>query len=249
MDKIKSAMILAAGFGSRMGELTAKLPKPAIKIHGKSFVHRILDLLLEHDVRRVIINSHYLADKLLEDINSYPNLESFKIDFLFEPMLLETAGGVLNALSTIPDDNFYVINGDVLYAEYSLPPLSLLENHFDDQLMDCLLLLHPKEKVFGYYGDGDFNINAVNNQKFGNLITSNLKPYIHAGIYIFNKRFFAGLEHGVRKMMDVFARNLLSDGVFERIYGVVNDGICLHIGDKNAYNELDRYLIDNNIKL
>lgn len=249
MSAIKSAMILAAGFGSRMGELTVKLPKPAIKIYGKSFIHRILDLLLEQDIKNIIINSHYLADKLLADIKLYPHLSQFRIDVLYEPTILETGGGVVNALSTIEGENFYVINGDVLYAKYSMSPLSLLERNFDPQFMDCLLLLHPKERVFGYYGKGDFNIKAVDNTNFGRLDKGSLKPYIHAGIYIFNKRFFIGLEQGARKMMDIFACNLLPDGAYDRIYGIVNDGVCLHIGDKNAYHALDRYLTENDIKL
>ena len=252
MNKIKTAMILCAGLGRRMGELTANLPKPAIEIVGKSFVHRVFDMLIEHGIENIVINSHYLADRLLENIRAYPRLSSLKIDFLFEPVLLETAGGVINAIDTISEDDFFVVNGDILFTGYSQRPLALLENNYKKQNMDCIILLHHKEKVFGYHSNGDFGLKAADQYgaKFGILdADTSDKPFVHAGIYIFNKKFFLGFDKGPRKMMDVFASHKQSNGCLNRVFGVVNDGYCLHIGDKATYNELSQYLADNNLMI
>ncbi len=249
MNQIKSAMILAAGLGSRMAELTAKLPKPALKIHGSSFIHRAFDLLLTEGVTHVVVNSHYMADKLIEEIYAYPRLASLKVDILFEPVLLETAGGIINALNVLPENDFYVINGDVLYTGYSSSPLLKLRQYYDSSTMDCVLLLNSKDSVFGYEGQGDFNLTYSIDSRCGQLLMSNNKAYVHAGLYIFNKKFFADCESGPRKMMEVFLKHQSPDGVLQKIYGVVNDGIYLHIGDKKAYYALDQYLIENNHKL
>ena len=252
MSNIKTAMILAAGLGKRMGELTANQPKPSIEIVGKSFVHRIFDMLIDHGIKIVVIYSHYLGDKLLENIRTYPNLSLLKVDFLFEPILLETAGGVVNALSTIEEEDFFVLNGDILFTNYSQSPIDLLANNYNKNIMDSIILLHPKEKVFGYHGKGDFALefSKDGNSEIGQLITGAAeKPFVHAGIYIFNKKFFQGLEKGPRKMMDVLASCQQSNGCLARIYGVVNDGYCLHIGDKKAFYELNQFLIDNNLNI
>ena len=62
--KIKKAMILAAGFGSRLKPITNKIPKPLIEIKKKSLLERCLDLLINYGVKDVAINIHYKGDKI-----------------------------------------------------------------------------------------------------------------------------------------------------------------------------------------
>jgi len=247
--KIKSAMILSAGLGRRMGELTSNQPKPTIEIYGKSFIHRILDMLIDYGVDNVVINSHYHADKLLDHIKLYEKLDKIKIDFLYEPVLLETAGGIMNAIDFLEGEDFFVLNGDVLFADATLPQLKLLEMNYDAYDMDALILLHHKDKVFGYYGKGDFDLYDQNKNQ-GPLLDANAeKHFIHTGLYIMNKKFFSGQPKGYKKMMDLFQTLKHDDGTFDRIYGVVNDGYCLHVGDRKAFYELPEFLKNNNIEL
>ena len=61
---VKHAMILAAGFGTRMKPLTLETPKPLIKVGGKNLLERSINLLENHGVEQIIINVHHLADQI-----------------------------------------------------------------------------------------------------------------------------------------------------------------------------------------
>ena len=62
--KINKAMILAAGFGTRMQPLTLKTPKPLIKIGSYNLLERSINLLIEHGIKELVINVHHLADQI-----------------------------------------------------------------------------------------------------------------------------------------------------------------------------------------
>ena len=249
MTKIQTAMILSAGFGKRMGELTHNKPKPAIEIFGKSFIHRIFDMLLEHGVSNVVVNSHYLADALFSHIQSYSRLDQITIDFIYEEEILETAGGVINAQKYIKGEDFFLINGDVLFYDFSKNPLAILENFYVPTKMDLLILLQPKDKVYGYFGKGDFEL-LVPQEKCEVLVRNEIEmPYVHVGAYIAKKSVFSQFSKGFMKMMDLFKLRMQPNNSIEKFYGVVGDGFCFHIGDKKSYYELEKFTTEKNIKL
>ena len=249
MTKIKTAIMLCAGFGKRMGELTQNQPKPTIEIFGKSFIHRTFDMLIEHGVYHVIINAHYLADELFDHIQKYDRLDLLTVDFLYENEILETAGGVINALDLIRGDEFFIVNGDVLFTNYSILPFARLEQSYNKNNMDMILLLQPKEKVYGYHGKGDFDLVAPIS-KIGQLIRyEGAMPYVHSGVYLTRKSVFENFPKEYFKMMDLFKLREDKNNGIEKFYGVLNEGFCLHIGDKKSYYELDDFVKNNKIKL
>ena len=251
MLEIQTAMLLCAGFGKRMGELTAAKPKPTIEIMGRSFIHRIFDLLLKHKIFHVVINIHYMSDILIEHVKSYDKIEQLTVDFLYEKEILETAGGVINALDFIRGEEFFIINGDVLFCNKTVSPFTMLANNYDKNLMDLMILLQPLEESFGYYGHGDFNISPLKQDAIvGQLIAEpGKKPYVHAGVYLANKSVFKSFTKEPRKMMDIFEMRKKSDFHIDRFYGAVYDGTWFHIGDKKSYYALDDYLKEKNISI
>ena len=91
--KVKHAMILAAGLGTRMKPLTLKMPKPLIKIGSKSLLERSINLLENHGVEQIIINVHHLADQIEKFILNFKS--NIKITISNEKdLLLDTGGGV-----------------------------------------------------------------------------------------------------------------------------------------------------------
>lgn len=113
------ALILAAGKGTRLGDLGRQVPKVLIPIGGRPLLDRHLEHLEREGVGRVFINAHHLADQLVEHVAGYRG--PLEIEVLVEPTLLGTAGAAVNALGMLGDDAFFVIYGDVMLFEPLAP--------------------------------------------------------------------------------------------------------------------------------
>ncbi|MEQ1789982.1 MAG: sugar phosphate nucleotidyltransferase, partial [Rickettsiales bacterium] len=140
----KIAMVMAAGFGTRMRPLTDNLPKPLIPVLKKPLIDYSLDFLAVSGISEAIVNSHYLAELLevhLAARSELPHIHNSR-----EDVVLETGGGVKNALKILDelsgDSAFFVINSDVICINGNIPALHRLWQCWDDSKMDALLLLH-----------------------------------------------------------------------------------------------------------
>ena len=111
------AMILAAGRGSRMQELTKSTPKPLLIVGGVSLIERVIERLHYANITDIVVNTHYLGDKIIKRLEKYP------IVFSQEEKELESAGGIINAFDKL-DEVFIVANADVL-SDYDFGKLSL----------------------------------------------------------------------------------------------------------------------------
>lgn len=110
-----TAMILAAGLGTRMAPLTDSVPKPMVPLGGRPLVDHVLDRLASAEVRRAVVNVHYLADQLEIHLRGRTRPEIIISDE--RALLLDTGGGVKNALGLLGDDAFYVHNSDSVWIE------------------------------------------------------------------------------------------------------------------------------------
>lgn len=155
----KRAFILAAGFGTRMRPYTDHAPKPMVEVAGRSLIWRSLDKLREVGVCEVVVNLHYLADVLETHLKAYmmEHLE-MTIHFSFEPEILETGGGVKNALHYFKGEPFYVIAGDALWSDGAVPALERLARHWDAETMDIITLMQPVDQMRLTSGVGDYDL-------------------------------------------------------------------------------------------
>ena len=110
MLKSFSAMILAAGYGRRMLPLTNNIPKPLIEINNVSLLKNTIDFLLGIGCKKIIINTHYKHKLITNYINKYYKFSN--IALLHEKNILDTGGGVKNAISLFSDSNILVTNSD-----------------------------------------------------------------------------------------------------------------------------------------
>lgn len=101
------AVLMAAGYGTRLGDLTKKTPKPIIEIDGKSILEHIIERLHIHGIREIIVNVHYLPMVITERINS-------NALYFYEPKLLGHEGTLSALKQWLEDDDFFTINGDTL---------------------------------------------------------------------------------------------------------------------------------------
>ena len=108
-----SLMILAAGYGKRMKHLTQEVPKPLLKINDRELLSYNIDFFLNLGCNKIVINTHYLHNEIKIFVEK--KLSNNNINLIFEPELLNTGGGIKNALSYFGEKNFLVTNSDILW--------------------------------------------------------------------------------------------------------------------------------------
>ncbi|MEN8139092.1 MAG: sugar phosphate nucleotidyltransferase, partial [Bacteroidota bacterium] len=112
MKDKKQAIIFAAGLGTRLKPLTDNIPKVLVEVDGVSMLERIILKLTDHDFKKIVINTHYFAEK----IESFINSKHFDAEIIlsYEKDVLETGGGLVYAKKYFDEGNILVYNGDIL---------------------------------------------------------------------------------------------------------------------------------------
>jgi MurNAc alpha-1-phosphate uridylyltransferase len=225
MNAPRHAMIFAAGFGLRLRPLTDKIPKPLIEVAGCTILDRILDRCQAAGAVKAVVNTHHLAEKVAAHLARRRDPE---IVLSHEDALLETGGGVRQALPLLGPDPFYVINGDVLWTDGPGDTLRRLADNWDGASMDALLLLHPVVNTRDYRGRGDFFLDQLGRVR--RRAPHEVAPFVFTGIQILHPRLFEDTPS------TRFSLNLLYDraATLARLFGIVHDGDWFHIGTQGA---------------
>ena len=107
------AIILAAGFGTRLKPLTNKLPKPMFPVLNRPILEHALHFLSSQGIKEIAINLHHQSEKI---IDYFGNGKNFKVELHFskEENILGTAGGIKKLELFFKDETFLVINSDIL---------------------------------------------------------------------------------------------------------------------------------------
>ncbi|MHC0052016.1 nucleotidyltransferase family protein [Actibacterium sp. D379-3] len=206
-------MLFAAGLGTRMGTLTAARPKPLITVAGKPLIDHALDQVAGAGITRTVVNTHYHADQIAAHLTGRPGITLSHET----PDLLDTGGGLRQALPHLGQGPVFTMNTDAVWTGAN--PLSQLAAAWDDDRMDALLLLVPRDRAVGHTGPGDFLIEDRNHLTRG-------PGHVYTGAQIIR-------TEGLRTIPDtVFSLNLLWDAMLvdERIFGIVHRGGWCDVG-------------------
>ncbi|MEI7669409.1 MAG: nucleotidyltransferase family protein [Pseudomonadota bacterium] len=231
----KQAMILAAGLGKRMRPLTDNIPKPMIEVGGKTIIDHAIDRLCEINIEKIVINTSYKAEIIEEHLSKRKFPE---IIFSREEEPLETGGGIAKALHNFGNENFFCVNGDVIWFDNGNNALHRLAESINNNL-DAVLLLHPKESAIGYEGQGDFfcDESGVLQRRESNEEA----PFIYTGIQILNPRLFCDSPKGA------FSLNILYNKAIShntpRIKGIIHQGDLLNVGDVRGKILAEEYMV------
>ncbi len=220
MIALSHAMVLAAGLGTRMRPLTDDRPKPLLPLEGRSLLHHALDRLTAAGVSHHVVNAHYFADQIAESVAAHDAPDRL---VLREDVLLETGGGITNALPHLGQQPFAVINGDAFWLDGPTPALDRLAAAFDPDQMDALLLLVRTSQVDGEVGRGDFLLDPLGRVRRPK--EREISPYLFAGVQILSPALFRDAPPGP------FSLNILFDRAIEegRMFGLVHDGAWFHL--------------------
>jgi N-acetyl-alpha-D-muramate 1-phosphate uridylyltransferase len=231
----ETAMVLAAGFGTRMKPLTDRMPKPLVPVAGKPLIGHVFDRLREAHVKRAVVNAHYLPEQIeawCKTVSSPAITVSDERD-----AILDTGGGIARALPLLGDDPFFVMNSDSFWLDGKTPALNRLRAAWNDTDMDCLLLICDPAQTTGYDGRGDFVLHddaRITRAK----ISPEKKALAYIGGYLVHPRLFKDAPAGT------FSMNVLWDRAIAagRLFGLAHDGHWLHVGTVPAIAEAEAYL-------
>ena len=220
------AMVLAAGFGTRMRPLTDRMPKPLVPVAGRPLLDHVLDKLAEAGVADAVVNVHYLPDQIIDHTATRAKPRITISDE--RDAVLGTGGGVVKALPHLGDAPFFHLNADTLWIDGAQPNLTRLADAFDPARMDILLLMAPTADSIGYSGSGDYAMlpdGALRRRKEREVV-----PFVYAGVAILSPAIFAGSPSGE------FALTKLFDRASEqgRLFGLRLDGLWMHVGTPDA---------------
>ena len=227
---IKKAMILAAGFGKRIHPLTLKCPKPLLKIGNETLLSNALKFLEQFGIKQAVINVHYLGEQIVDYINR--NQFNLSINVVKEKdKILDTGGGVLNAIQYFLNEPFLIMNSDTIWNSHYLEELKLMEKKFfENKKGKCSLLVVHKEKSFDQSFNGDFNLK-------NNLISrkgSDDLNYIYTGLQIIKPEVFSDLDEKVFSMNRIW-NNLIK---INELYGMESNIDFLHVSTLDIYKNL-----------
>jgi N-acetyl-alpha-D-muramate 1-phosphate uridylyltransferase len=231
MFKPTTAMIMAAGLGTRMRPLTLTRPKPLVEVMGKPLIDHMVNHLLHFGVKKLCINVHYMADMLEAYIKARAAQSEARAEFIIldeRALLLETGGGLMNAKPFLGEAPFICANSDSFWSQPDVPALEILADAWDDAKMDMLLLCVPHAQAHGYRGIGDFN--RKSNGQLERKHPQNGADYIWTGVQIMHPRIL------VQPPSAAFSTNIFIDRAIAagRCYGVQHNGLWFDVGTPEA---------------
>lgn len=236
-SKIDTAMVLAAGLGTRMAPVSGDLPKPLVMLDGKPLIDRVLDRLASAGVACAVVNVHHKADRIEAHLKGRKRPKIVFSDERDE--LLDTGGGVKNALPRLGAKAFIVHNSDSVWIEGIGSNLARLIEAWDDTRMDCLMLLALASASVGYQGRGDFAFDSDGRIR-RRRNEQEIVPFAFTGVSIAHPRLFANSPEGV------FSMNHVWDQAIEngRAFGLRMEGIWMHVGTPDALAHAEQALSD-----
>ena len=223
----KSAMVLAAGLGTRLRPVTDHLPKPLVEVAGQTLLDHAIERLTAAGVERVVVNLHYKGEMIAARLagRARPRIELSR-----EETPLETGGGVKRALPLL-GDSFFVVNGDILWLDGLSTALARLAGAFNARKMDAVLLLQRTVTAIGYEGRGDYFLDPVGTPRRRG--EREIAPYTFAGIQILHRRLFAEVDDTVFSLKRLYDR--AEDA--GRLGAIVHDGEWFHVGTPDGLEQ------------
>lgn len=216
-----TAMVLAAGLGKRMRPLTLTKPKPLQEVGGRTMLDHALDKCVAAGIKRVVVNTYYLAEQIEAHLAKRTDLE---IVTSRETTLLDTGGGIKKVLPYFDNKPFFCLNADLPWMEGSVPSLKRMMEVWNPEIMEALLLLMPTHKARGFADHGDFWMEK--NGRVWRMDSPRPRPYVWISAQILTPNLFKNIDK------DSFSNNEIWDNVerHQELYGLEHDGTCYHVG-------------------
>lgn len=222
-----TAMVMAAGKGTRMRPLTNDRPKPLVEVAGRPLIDHVLDHLRAAGVQRIVVNVHYLADQVEAHLQSHAR--DFEVLISDErDALLETGGGLMHAKALIGDDPFFCVNTDNIWTDNGINAFVALADAWHEREMDALLLLVNRARAQGHAGQGDFDL--ARDWRISRADPLAEKDWVWTGVQMLHPRLLDD-PPGAAFSTNIFWNRAIA---LRRAFGIVHHGDWFDVGTPQA---------------
>jgi len=225
--KIKTALILCAGYGKRLNPLTLKTPKPLLEINEITLLENCINLINSLGIRKILINTFYLSEKIEEFIKD----KKFNLDIKIindGTSILNTGGGILNMINSSNEADFITFNPDTVWNENYKEYIENMEKFYFLKKVQNILLLANENLSFDKNLKGDFNLKK-------NIIKKNdVNSLIYTGCQILNKSLFNSFVVSNFSISNVWNELINKD----ELYGFESLEEFRHLTDLNIYKQI-----------
>ena len=225
--KIKTALILCAGYGKRLNPITLTTPKPLLKINEITLLENCIKLIQSLGINKILINTFYLSKKIEEFLEDKKfNLEIKIINDGLD--ILNTGGGILNMINTSNETDFITFNPDTIWSQKYKKYIEDMEKLYFLNKVKSILLLANENLSFDKKLKGDFNLK-------NNIIKKDeLNHLIYTGCQILNKSLFDSYEVSNFSISSIWNKLINKD----ELYGFESLENFRHLTDLNIYKQL-----------
>ena len=234
------AMILAAGYGERLWPLTADRGKPALPVLGKPLVGYVAEYLAEHGVTEAVVNLHHQPETVRESLGDGSQF-GLHLEYVYEPVILGTSGGLDNARKFFQDATFVVVNGKII-TDIDLN--AAIETHRERNALATLVLKrNPRRERFSAVETNDGLVTRFAGMPLPDDGAADADaPLMFTGIHILEPRVFNYIPRGVfsDSVVHVYPK-AMADG--ERIAAHVGEGMWYELSTLRRYLDISLDLL------
>ena len=225
--KIKTALILCAGFGKRLNPITLEKPKPLLKLNNITLLENTINLIKELGIKKIILNTFHLKDQIkifLKEKNF-----DISIDVIEDgEQILDTGGAIKNMVSSLEEKNFLIFNPDTVWSSNYLDCIRQMENFYQNNKIKNILLVVNKQLSFDQTLKGDFKLD------FNKLKKNINNEYIYTGCQIFNRDLLNFINKKVFSIIEIWNELIKKNNLF----GFESKNKFYHVSDLEIYNKL-----------
>jgi len=225
--KVKTALILCAGYGKRLNPVTLKTPKPLLKINEITLLENCINLIHSLGISKILINTFYLSEK----IEAFIKDKKFNLDIKIindGTNILNTGGGILNMVNSSNETDFITFNPDTVWNKNYKGYIENMEKFYFLKKVQNILLLANEKLSFDKNLKGDFNLKR-------NIIKKNdTNSLIYTGCQILNKNLFNSCVVSNFPISNVWNELINKD----ELYGFESLEEFRHLTDINIYKQL-----------
>ena len=227
--KIKTALILCAGFGKRLNPITLKTPKPLITINDITLLQNTINLLEKLNIQNIKINTYYLQDQIVDFV--LKNKMKSKIEIIKDgDEILDTGGGIFNLIKSSNEDDFIIFNPDTVWNSNYVEVIKNMIDFYYNKNLNNLLMVVNKNKSFDERFKGDFEL------KENKLLKQEQNNFIYTGCQIINKNLFKNIKDISFSILNIWNQQIKK----EMLFGYESNENFVHITDLEIYKRLTK---------
>ena len=226
--KIRTALILCAGYGKRLQPITNDTPKPLLNVKNINLLDNTLKFVKSLGINKIKINTFYLS----EQIKNFIDKQNYSLDINIindGEKILDTGGGIYNLIKNSEEEDFLTLNPDTLWNSNYINTFLEMESFYFKNKIQNLLMVVKKNRSFDTRFKGDFNLN-------GNKLSKDIKnEFIYTGFQILNRQLFQEIHNNIFSISKIW-NELLEK---KELYGFEYKNDFLHLTDIEIFNKLN----------